>query len=186
MLTVGRDGAERLHLREVFDLDDQGPAILAILDEAEAATLATLRRKIAAIGERYRWMRTFAHSFEHAAIVVAPDAVAIADADGSPVQSPLVVWNRRREGLHGVTDMSDDQIITEAEFAGQLALDLAQWATDARLRFAEVAQWRDDHWEYGTVHNAIPHWFHPDDVSEQTLNVFRAGGVTLRSTGEPT
>jgi hypothetical protein len=145
----------------------------AAFNEAEAATTRFLRDRFTTLATAWKDMRAYAAAFEHGLLLVPSEVGAIVDDDDNEVPHAIVVWETRKDASRGHMGDSVDDAIASAEQAGELAIDLAHYVADARLRIVNALEFEGDDVYLRVWDNPVPYWFHRGDVSEETLEVLR-------------
>lgn len=148
-------------------IDDQ--RVTQAFAEIETATAHLLREHFERLRTAWNSMRAYAASFEHGLLLVPSEVGAVVDVDDDEIPHALVTWDRNghSRGLEG----SGLPAITAAEDAGHLALDLAEYTADSRMRVIDALYFVGDHVYLRPVEQPLSYWVRRGDLSPDTLEV---------------
>jgi hypothetical protein len=154
----------------------------AAFEHAEVATARFLRDRFQYLASIWKWLRSYAAAYEHG-LLLAPSAYGEAvDDHGKTVSPVLVVWATRKDGVEWPEGMMTAELIDHAESAGGLAIDLADYVADARLRLVESLEFDGDDVFLRPLQTPIAYWVKEGDLSAETMTLL--DGMTLKW-GEP-
>lgn len=162
-------------LREAGFDDDR---FTAAFDQAEAGTIRFLRDRFAYLSDTWKGLRGYAAAYEHG-LLQAPAAYGTAvDEEDQPLAPPLIVWATRTNAVLWPDGMTSTDLIERAETAGGLAVDLADYVADARLRLVESLDFDEGRLFLKPLQNPIPYWVHKGDLTDETMALL--DGMSLR------
>jgi hypothetical protein len=129
------------------------PEVWEALDAARTATLARLRRLLAALGRDWKQFSAYFLAYKHGGLAISrEDTVFVGDnvaevVDATTRQEPsIAVWTRggRKRELLADFNLDQSELVDYAAGAGRLAIDLIDAFLDGRLVHVESLEF-DDH-----------------------------------------
>jgi hypothetical protein len=143
----------------------------AAFEQAETATTKLLRDRFEYLAANWGNMRGYAAAYEHGLLLVPSAYGEAVDEKNQPLSQPLIAWATRKDAVLWPGDTTITQLIDLAESAGGLAIDLADYVADARLRLVESLDFDGDKVFLRPLRNPIPYWVNEGDLSEETIEV---------------
>lgn len=140
-------------------------------EQAEKATTRFLRGRFEHLAAHWSGLRGYAAAYEHGLLLVPSAYGQAVDEQGAPLARPLIVWATRKDEVLWPDATSTSDLIDLSEAAGGLAIDLADYVCDARLRMVESLTFDDDGIFLGPLQNPIPYWVEKGTLSDETIGV---------------
>ncbi|HEY3944476.1 MAG TPA: hypothetical protein VGL78_04545 [Solirubrobacteraceae bacterium] len=151
--------------------------VIAAFAEAEVATTRFLREQFQTLASAWEEMRAYAAAFEHGLMLVPAAVGEIVDSAGAVLPHAIVVWESRGEGTRGHVGDSTAAAIDAGEYAGSLAIDVAEHVADARLRVVETFEFASDGIYLRPWDRPFPYWVRRGDLTEEALDVLNQSRI---------
>lgn len=143
----------------------------AAFEQAETATTRFLRDRFEYLAAHWGSLRGYAAAYEHGLLLVPSAYGDAVDEKNQPLNPPLIAWATRKDAVLWPDDTTSTQLIDRAESAGGLAIDMADYVADARLRLVESLEFDGDKVFLRPLQNPIPYWVKKGDLSAETIAV---------------
>jgi hypothetical protein len=165
-----------------------GPQRAAIA-AAEDATVRLLRPHLESMAWAWERFSRYFHAFKHGGLFMSRQDFSLLDDEGHPRSPSIAVWRKDPEGKgHGDTTLTPSQVADQVLRAGNIALDVADYLVDSRLRSIETLDFADD----GTVSEigSVPEfsfWLHRQQIDPKHFGALATLGVQFspfKSRGE--
>lgn len=175
VLSAHRFGSDEPTFIELLRANSEvHPEVLAAYEEAEVATVRLLRRHFEQLAKAWHQLRRYSAAFEHGLLFVPASVGRVVSPDDEEIPHSMIVWQTRNDVISGYPGTSIDELVNACEEWGSLALEVAHYVTQSRLRPIEVLEFRDGGLYLGELKDPFPFWVDRDDVSPETLAVLRS------------
>jgi hypothetical protein len=153
--------------------------------EAEAATTRFLRGRFEILANAWQFLKAYAASYEHGLLLVPSKYGDAVNSQEEVIPQPLIVWATRKDAALWPEGHTTEEIIDFAEHVGGLAIDLADYVADCRLRLIEALDFVGGHVYLKNFRNPIPYWVTKGDLPDETLALLDGMSINWIRT-EPT
>jgi hypothetical protein len=147
-------------------------------EEAEIATARFLRGRFQYLASSWAGLRGYAAAYEHGLLLAPSEYGEAVDENDQPLSQALIVWATRKDGVHWPDGMSTNDLVAYAETSGGLAVDLADYVADARLRTVESLDFEGDAVFLKPLRNPVPYWVAKGDLSDETMALLDSTTLT--------
>lgn len=137
--------------------------------EAEAATTRFLRGRFETLANAWQFLKAYAASYEHGLLLVPSKYGDAVNGQEEVMPQPLIVWATRKDAALWPEGHTIEEIVDYAEHVGGLAIDLADYVADCRLRVIEALDFDGGDVYLKDFRNPIPYWVTKGDLSDETL-----------------
>jgi hypothetical protein len=146
--------------------------------QAEAATTSFLRERFELLANAWQSLKGYAASYEHALLLVPSKYGQAVDGQERVIPQPMIAWATRKDGALWPEGHSASEILDYAEQVGDLAIDVADYVADCRLRIVEALEFEEGQVYLRAFQNPIPYWVRRGDLSAETLALLNAMSIS--------
>jgi hypothetical protein len=146
------------------------PRVSAAFGEAEAATARFLRSRFASLAAGWKSMRAYAASYEHGLLIAPSEYAQAVEHDETQIPTPILVLDSRKDGAL-FPDMTAQEILDMAESNGDLAIDVAEYVAEARLRLIDTIEVDGDDVYLRPTANPVPYWVEKGELTDETIEL---------------
>lgn len=137
--------------------------------EAEDATTRFLRMRFETLSDAWQFFRGYAASYEHGLLIVPSEYGQAVNGQEEVIPQSLIVWATRKDAALWPEGHTAREIVDFAESVAGLAIDVADYVADCRLRLVEALEFSDGKVYLKDFRNPIPYWVTRDDLPAETL-----------------
>ncbi len=141
--------------------------------EAEEATVRLLRPYMLTLAATWKQFATYFHAFKHGGTLISRRDFTLYAEDGEERTQSIGVWwsskNSPQEEGHGDTKLRPSEVAYEVSRSGHLALDIADYLVDARLRSLDSITFglEGEVSPPDRIHAPWEFWLHAGQLSDQ-------------------
>lgn len=102
----------------------------------------------------------------------------VVDGQERVIPQPMIAWATRKDHALWAEGHSASEIVQYAEQVGVLAIDVADYVADCRLRIVEALEFDEGGVYLRAFQNPIPYWVRRGDLSAETLALLNAMSIS--------